>query len=417
LIVKSEESLSLYALGALLWLGFVAFILACVFMSIKESPLVAVLVLGGLGWLAWKWAGKILSEYGAYVNFGTVQLALERLPTVGGELKGAVEFEAGAASLSRIEAELVYMQQTPDHEGGSANSVVNSVTYDLPVHVERGHRRAAFAIPIPADASPSGEGTASELERAPTYTWKLRLNAPNAGGDLARSFEVEVLPAGTRAEEVRQPSTVSAFALVAANLLPLVLVLLGYQDVGGLIVLYWAENLVIGFYTVLRMLAAGRGWALEKLGQSFFFCLHYGMFCLVHGIFVTTMFVPREHYAALNALPQWPFPLVFAQVLWEGAKTMGLFSLAALLLPLLGLVASHGVSFYTNYIRSGRYRRVRAQDSFWRPYPRMILLHLAIIGGGFFIAWPGSSVPLLAALVIGKTFMDLALHRRSNRAG
>jgi hypothetical protein len=46
----------------------------------------------------------------------------------------------------------------------------------------------------------------------------------------------------------------------------------------------------------------------------------------------------------------------------------------------------------------------------------MILLHLAIIGGGFFIASRGSSVPLLAALVIGKTLIDLALHRRSNRA-
>jgi uncharacterized protein DUF6498 len=40
-----------------------------------------------------------------------------------------------------------------------------------------------------------------------------------------------------------------------------------------------------------------------------------------------------------------------------------------------------------------------------------------IIGGGFFIARHGSTVPLLAALVIGKTVMDLALHRRSNRAG
>jgi uncharacterized protein DUF6498 len=382
-IVKSEEGLLLYALSALLWLGFVAFILACVFMSIKESPLVAIVVLGVLGWLAWKWAGKLFGEFGAYVNFGTVQLALERAPVVGGELRGAVEFESGAAALAEIEAELVCTRKTPDNDGGSVKSVVHSETYDLAVHVERGHRVAPFAFAIPADACASGEEEGAEAEdRPPTYTWVLKLSAENAGGDLARSFEVDVLPAGATVEEVmaRQASASSGFALVAANLLPLVLVFLGYQDIGGLVVLYWAENLVIGFYTVLRMLAAGRGWVGAKLSQSFFFCLHYGMFCLVHGILVMAMFMPREQYAALNALAQWPFPLVFVQMLWEGGKTMGLFSPGALLLPLLGLVASQGVSFYTNYLRSGRYRRVRPQDSFWRPYPRMVLLHLCIIG-------------------------------------
>jgi hypothetical protein len=47
----------------------------------------------------------------------------------------------------------------------------------------------------------------------------------------------------------------------------------------------------------------------------------------------------------------------------------------------------------------------------------MILLHVFIIAGGFFIAGHGSTMLPLAALVIGKTLMDLGLHRRSNRAG
>jgi hypothetical protein len=47
----------------------------------------------------------------------------------------------------------------------------------------------------------------------------------------------------------------------------------------------------------------------------------------------------------------------------------------------------------------------------------MILLHLCIIGGGIFIARHGTTVPLLAGLVIGKTLIDLTLHRRSNRVG
>lgn len=87
------------------------------------------------------------------------------------------------------------------------------------------------------------------------------------------------------------------------------------------------------------------------------------------------------------------------------------------LLPLFALAVSHGVSFYTNYLRNERYRTSSQQDSFWRPYPRMVLLHVFIIGGAFFIAGHGSTMLPLAALVIGKTLMDLGLHRRSNRAG
>lgn len=214
-----------------------------------------------------------------------------------------------------------------------------------------------------------------------------------------------------------QPSGAAAVALVAANLLPLALVLAGQGDVGGLVVLYWAENVVIGFYTVLRMLAARGGSAGEKVGKTIFFSIHYGMFCFVHGVFVTTLFLSPEQLQEIRALPPWPGFGFFAQQLWLGAGMMGLFSIGALLLPLLALAASHGVSFYVHYIRNGRYLTARPEDSFWRPYPRMVLLHLCIIGGAFFIMRHGSSVPMLAALVIGKTLIDLTLHRRANRAG
>lgn len=219
------------------------------------------------------------------------------------------------------------------------------------------------------------------------------------------------------AGEAQQPSSVAAVALVAANLLPLALVLAGRGDVGGLVVLYWAENVVIGFYTVLRMLMARQGSPGEKTGKTVFFSIHYGMFCFVHGVFVTTLFLSPEQQQAIRALPPWPGFGFFVQQLWLGANVMGLFAASALLLPLLALFVSHGVSFYTNYMRSGSYLTACPDDSFWRPYPRMVLLHVCIIGGAFFIMRHGSSVPMLAALVIGKTLIDFVLHRRSNRAG
>jgi hypothetical protein len=425
LIVKSEEGLPLYALGALAWVAFVAFILTGLFTTVKEAPWVAIPFFGVFLVAAWKFGGKLLSSVGAYVNFGTVRLALERAPVVGGELKGTVEFESGAAALAKFDAELVCTREiTKAHDDATIlKDEVYSETSELSVRVEPGRRSAPFAIAIPARENPSGEAeNYADEERVPTFSWELRLTAPHGGGDLKRSFALTVLPAGSRMEEVygqeaQKPAAESAIALIVANLIPLVLVFFGLQSVGSLIVLYWAENLVIGLYTILRMLEAGRSGIVEKAGKTFFFTLHYGMFCMVHGIFVVTMFVPREFYAELNAIPPWPGPLVFPHMLWLGAKTMGLFSLSGLLLPLLALVVSHGVSFYTNYLRNGRYLKSRADDSFWRPYPRMILLHLAIIGGGFFIASQGQPAPFLAALVVGKTVIDLWLHRRSNRAG
>ena len=197
----------------------------------------------------------------------------------------------------------------------------------------------------------------------------------------------------TVAEPAQRPSTAAAVALVAANLLPLALVLAGLENIGSLMMLYWAENVVIGIFTALRMLTAGRGSESDKAGGTLFFGVHYGGFCLGHGFFIAAMFLSREQ------------------------QVIGLLSSGTLLLPLLALAVSHGVSFYLHYVRNGRYRTAHPADSFWQPYPRVVLLHLCIIGGAFLITGHGSTVPMLAALVIGKSLIDLTLHRRSNRAG
>jgi hypothetical protein len=418
LFIESEEGLRWYVWGAIALLGFFAFILTGLFTTVRELPIVSVPFFGVFLWFGWKFAGKWLSGISAYVNFGTVRMGLERAPAPGGELRGFIEFEPGAAALANVDAELVCRREIPKAPNGSlpgVTTVVHSQKRVLAVHVEPGHRRAPFAFAIPADAPPSGEEEGSEdLDRPPDYIWKLNLKATHASGDLDRSFELDVRRADpiAQAPAAQGSSTAATVALVAANLLPLALVLAGHGSVGGLVALYWAENVVIGFYTVLRMLEAGRGTASDKAGKTLFFCMHYGMFCFVHGVFVTAMFLSREQHAAMRAPAQSFDPVT---ELWFGAKAMGLFSPGALLLPLLALVVSHGVSFYTNYMRNGRYLTARPDDSFWRPYPRMVLLHLCIIGGGFLIASRGSTVPLLAALVIGKTLIDLTLHRRSNR--
>ena len=48
---------------------------------------------------------------------------------------------------------------------------------------------------------------------------------------------------------------INLLLLIAANLFPLAGVLLLDRGVGALVVLYWSENLVLGFYNILKMVS------------------------------------------------------------------------------------------------------------------------------------------------------------------
>ena len=52
-------------------------------------------------------------------------------------------------------------------------------------------------------------------------------------------------------------------------------------NVGSILVLYWVENLIVGGYTLLKILVTGGTGELSRL---LFFCIHYGFFCTIHGL-------------------------------------------------------------------------------------------------------------------------------------
>lgn len=421
--IDSEQSLGLYAVGWVVCLAFIALMLFGLITTFKQAPLIAVPFFGVFLLIAGKVALVLGGKTGAYLNFGKLRLELQgESPAAGGELKGVLRF-AGTAAPSRIDAELVCTREMAGRNmrGNPVTHkvVVLSQKSDLAMQRDLQGRFVEVRIAIPATANPSGEGERPEdPKNPPSYAWALRLTAPDPGGGLERTFPLQVLSAQARGAMPvpGRSGAVAAAVLVAANLVPLALVLWGGASVGGLVALYWAENVVIGFYTVLRMVMAGRDTTVEKIGSVLFFSAHYGIFCLVHGMFVMAMFQDRKLGMARQGGEDWPFPFALVQRLWIGAEAMGLFSAGMLLLPLAALFVSHGVSFVQNYLLNGRYLRAKAGDSFWRPYPRMVLLHVLIIAGGFFIVRHGSPLPMLVGLVAGKTLIDLLLHWRANRS-
>jgi hypothetical protein len=191
----------------------------------------------------------------------------------------------------------------------------------------------------------------------------------------------------------------SALALILANLVPLFGVLALGWNAAALVVFYWAENLVVGFFNILRMKRAqgplgsirmtlNRRPVTEasRTALILFFVVHYGFFTLGHGIFVLAVFGRQ----------------------FEG-------SLRELGTAALGLAVSHGISYRKNFIGQGEYRKVSFAALFWQPYSRVIVMHMTIILGGALAQASGSPVPALAFMVSLKNLIDLASHLAEHR--
>jgi hypothetical protein len=205
-----------------------------------------------------------------------------------------------------------------------------------------------------------------------------------------------------QAQEIAIRWLPSATALVAANLVPLGGVLFFGWDVFVVVFLFWLENVVVGFFNVLRMLWVERGAEQAPLAKFFvmpFFVVHYGMFTAIHGVFVLVLFgglgVRGASFPTLDTVVH----VIAEYHLW---------------LAVVALFVSHGYSFLTNYVARQEYRRVTLQDLMKQPYGRVVVLHLTILLGGFLAM--ALQLPAVGAflLVVLKVALDLRAHLREH---
>lgn len=188
-------------------------------------------------------------------------------------------------------------------------------------------------------------------------------------------------------------SSSSTKALILANLVPLAGVWLLGWDIGEIMLLYWAESGIIGFFTLLKMVVVGR-WSTLFYGP--FFIGHYGAFMAGHLLFVFTFFV-------------------------QGLEAKGSVTVVevverfiALWPALLALVVSHGFSFLVNFLGRREFTATTVQKQMAEPYSRIMIMHLTIILGGFLVMGLGSSLPALLLLMVAKIGVDLRSHTRQH---
>jgi len=282
---------------------------------------------------------------------------------------------------------------------------------------------------------------------------------------LGRAFELYRRTATSR----------SAIALVIANAIPLIGVLFFGWSLITILVLFWIENGIVGFWNVPRILLA-RGSALQALadmsedaafnatgnaqsaaklrarwqearariataesgGQlpvnpaaslllnagglgravmAFWFVVHNGIFWVGHGIFVFALphFVGATGPACFEPLQGNPLlDNGFAPGLCESPFGEVVWSNVAI--AAVALFLSHGASFFLNYIGKREYLTTSAMRQMFAPYSRVVVLHLTIIFGAFLIAILGAPIGALLVLVVLKTAFDLRLHLREHAA-
>jgi hypothetical protein len=232
----------------------------------------------------------------------------------------------------------------------------------------------------------------------------------------------------------RTATSRTAILLLLANLIPLVGVLFFDWSLLTILVLYWLENGIVGVWNVPRIIlargplvpenadaavtsgpsrsaligprAAARLSAIPRTALALFFAFHYGMFWLVHGIFVFAM----PAFAGSGPLGDClePFggcePGAFGELVWPSVLVGG-----------IALFMSHGASFLLNYIGRGESLTASPSGQMGSVYGRVVVLHITIIVGSMVVAFLGAPVGALLVLVVLKTGFDLALHLRRHR--
>jgi hypothetical protein len=210
-----------------------------------------------------------------------------------------------------------------------------------------------------------------------------------AAGGPAVSAVAGQTPVGT--------GSASTLLLLVANLVPIAgTMFLGWK-LSDVMVLYWAESAVIGFFNVLKIVTISR-W--QALFAAPFFLGHFGGFMAVHFLFIWSLFVKGvgDGTAAGGSL----------------VEVGQMFS--ALWPALLALVFSHGFSFFTNFIGRREFlsRTIRTQMT--EPYSRIVFMHLVLIFGGGLSLVLGESTPVLVLVIALKIAMDVRAHLKEHRS-
>jgi len=176
---------------------------------------------------------------------------------------------------------------------------------------------------------------------------------------------------------------------IISNAIPLIGVLFFSWNIGHIVILYWIENIILGFWNVPRIFFAGAYLnKLKNLPLSIFFCIHYGIFCLVHGVFIVGL-VSFSNTRSVNSIR------IDNNIL----NTINEFATTGLIFGVIIMFLSTGWDLIKNYIISGEHKQWNIGRAMAYPYAHIIVVHIAIFVGAFGAILLGAPLALLLALI------------------
>jgi hypothetical protein len=201
---------------------------------------------------------------------------------------------------------------------------------------------------------------------------------------------------------------VPVVSLVVANAVTIALAILGNWDLATVMFIYWAQSIVIGFFTVLSLLGADTAALradLEKpireqgcSGVSTRFAVSYklllaGFFCLHYGLF------------------HWGY---YAFIVESGIFGTVDFSDPGIWLS-CGLFFANHLYSHIAYRHKGAKGAMYVNEHFFTPYRRIVPMHLTIIFGSIVVLVLQvfgivSTMPVLILFLLLKTYTDTSAH-------
>jgi hypothetical protein len=203
--------------------------------------------------------------------------------------------------------------------------------------------------------------------------------------------------------------------VLVSNLIPLIGVVYWGWSTFILLMLYWAETVIIAFWTLMRILVGG-DFAKNVFGEIFgrlfmfvFFLVHSTGFMLGHFIFLWAFYsgVPGRNTQLSDAFFQ-TLPHEF----WNGIVLAN-----GLLIPLAVSFVGRGAAFVIEMAKLPLWKRLVDQDNVEGRqagalvgglYTRIVIMHLVILGGAALAQKYGALAPLIL-LIAAKTVVDLWL--------
>jgi hypothetical protein len=207
-----------------------------------------------------------------------------------------------------------------------------------------------------------------------------------------KAVKTRTSTASARAVTKKRRVRLTLLTILASNLLPVFGILFLGWSMGSVMILYVIENVIVGFFTVLKMVfvRVDLRSVVGKLMLIPFFCVHFGGFCVGHAAVVIALFGPKP-----------PQSWHWQTLLWE------------LSLPILGMFVSYGIYFVQHYLRNGAYQHATLYNLMFEPYPRLMLLHSGLIVSGFLVVLLGSPIWAVLMIVGLKTGAEVLAYRKS----